>query len=329
MQHTGTRFPRRALLGAVLAAPALPALAQGEWPTRPIRIIVAQPAGGNLDILVRGVADGLRQEFGQNVVVENRAGGQGVIGLEACANSAPDGTTFCAVNIENMSTVPHVLPELFARYSSLRPVTEIATGQAVLVGSLEVPAGATLREFITWARGRPGLNYGSSGVGSAQQLVWEWLKAREGLQMEHVPFRGISDAFRELVGGRLHASYGGLALAMPFIREGRIRPLAILGSERVAELPGTPSMVELGYDYPYAGPWWGFAAPGGVPDAIVERLAAATRRVVRDEEFHRRMLAPHFFSGVGSTPQEFAAQITRQREASVELLRLSGLLPAR
>jgi tripartite-type tricarboxylate transporter receptor subunit TctC len=317
------------LLGAALAAPALPALAQGEWPTRPVRIIVAQPAGGNLDILVRAVAEGLRQVLGQNFIVENRAGGQGVIGLEACANAAPDGTTVCAVNIENMSTAPHVLPELYARYASLRPVTEIATAQAVLVGSLEVPAGATLREFVAWARGRPGLNYGSSGVGSAQQLIWEWIKAREGLQMEHVPFRGISDAFRELVGGRLHASYGALALAMPLIREGRIRALAVLGSERVAELPDTPSMVELGYNYPYAGPWWGFAAPGGVRDDIVERLAAATRRVVRDEEFRRRALAPHYFSGVGSTPQEFGALIARQREESVELLRLSGLLPAR
>lgn len=329
MREQGVKLSRRALLGAALAAPALPVLAQGDWPTRPIRIIVAQPAGGNLDILVRGVAEGLRQELGQSVIVENRAGGQGVIGLEACANAAPDGATFCAVNIENLATAPHVVPELYARYASLRPVTEIATGRAVLVGSLEVPAGATLREFIAWARGRPGLNYGSSGTGSAQQLIWEWLKAREGLEMEHVAFRGISDAFRELVGGRLHASYGGLALAMPLIREGRIRPLAVLGAERVAELPDTPSMVELGYDYPYDGPWWGFAAPGGVPDAIVERLAAATRRIVRNEEFHSRMLAPHFFTGVGSTPQEFSAHITRQREASVELLRLSGLLPPR
>jgi tripartite-type tricarboxylate transporter receptor subunit TctC len=329
MQEPTPGLSRRALLSAALATPALPALAQGEWPTRPVRIIVAQPAGGNLDILVRAVADGLRQVLGQKFIVDNRAGGQGVIGLEACANAAPDGTTFCAVNIENMSTAPHVLPELYARYASLRPVTEIATGQAVLVGSLEVPAGATLRDFVAWARGRPGLNYGSSGVGSAQQLVWEWIKAREGLQMEHVPFRGISDAFRELVAGRLHASYGGLALAMPLIREGRIRALAILGSERVADLPDTPSMAELGYDYPYAGPWWGFAAPGGVRDDIVARLAAATRRVVRDEEFHRRALAPHYFSGVGSTPQEFAALIARQREESVELLRLSGLLPAR
>ena len=329
MQEQGVKLSRRALVGAALAVSALPAPAQGDWPNRPIRIIVAQPAGGNLDILVRGVAEGLRQELGQSVIVENRAGGQGVIGLEACANAAPDGTTFCAVNIENLSTAPHVLPELYACYASRRPVTEIATGQAVLVGSLEVPAGATLREFVAWARGRPGLNYGSSGVGSAQQLVWEWIQAREGLQMEHMPFRGISDAFRELVGGRLQASCGGLALAMPRIREGRIRGLAVLGAERVPDLPATPSMVELGYDYPYAGPWWGFAAPGGVPDAIVERLAAATRRIVRDQEVHRRMLAPHFFSGVGSTPQEFAAQIARQREASIELLRLPGLLPAR
>jgi tripartite-type tricarboxylate transporter receptor subunit TctC len=316
---------RRLLLAGLAALPALPARAQSDWPRRPIRVIVAQPPGGNLDILVRAIAEGLRTELGTAVVVENRAGGNGVIGLEACAQATPDGTTFCAVNIENMASVPHVEPELYARYASLRPVSQMASARSVIVGSLDTPAG-DLRDFVTWARGRPGVNYGSSGSGSAQQLLFEWMKARDGLQMEHIPFRGIGDAFRELVGGRIQLSYGALALALPQIRGGRIRPLAVLGSQRLAELPDTPSLGELGYAFPYAGPWWGLAAPGGTPDAIVARMSAAVRNVVTNAEFAERMLAPQFFNGIGSTPEAFAAVIAREREASLELVRLAGLV---
>jgi tripartite-type tricarboxylate transporter receptor subunit TctC len=330
MTNEQGRMTRRAVLGVVLAAVAAPALAQGtvDWPRRPIRIIVAQPPGGNLDILVRAIAEGLRAELNTPVVVENRAGGNGVIGLEACAQSAPDGTTFCAVNIENMASVPHVEPELFARYASLRPVSQMAGARSVIVASLDAPPG-DLRDFVSWARGQTGLNYGSSGSGSAQQLLFEWLKARDGLQIEHIPFRGIGDAFRELLGGRIQLSYGALALAMPQIRSGRIRPLAVLGSQRIAELPETPSLGELGYAFPYAGPWWGMAAPGATPEPIVGRMSAAVRSVVTNEEFAARALAPQYFTGIGSTPEEFAAVIGREREASLELVRLAGLVQAR
>lgn len=322
---TTTRMSRRLMLGAALALPALAAHAQSDWPRRSIRIIVAQPPGGNLDILVRAVAEGLRQELGTSVVVENRAGGNGVIGLEACATATPDGTTFCAVNIENMASVPHVEPELFARYASLRPVSQMASARSAIVSSLDTPEG-DLRTFVAWARGRSGLNYGSSGSGSAQQLLFEWMKARDGLQIEHIPFRGIGDAFRELVGGRIQLSYGALALALPQIRERRIRPLAVLGSQRIPELPDTPSLGELGYDFPYAGPWWGLCAPGATPDAIVARMSQAVRSVVTNPDFAARMLTPSYFDGIGSTPEEFAAVITRERAASLELVRLAGLV---
>ncbi len=320
---------RRSFCAGATALLAAPALAQStDWPRRPMRIIVPQPPGGNLDILVRAVAEGLRQDLGQPVIVENRPGGNSVIGLEACALAAPDGTTFCAVNIESMATMPHAEPELFARFASLLPVTQLASAPSGLVGSPEVPPG-DLRTFIAWAKGQREINYGSSGVGSAQQLLFEWLKAKEGFAMEHVPFRGIGDAFRELVAGRVQASYGAMALSMPLIRGGRIRPLAVLGSRRLAELPDTPSMAELGFDFPYGGAWWGLAAPGALPPAIAEAMAAAVRRVVTNEEFVGRALAPNFFNGIGNTPAEFAAIITRERAAGAELVRLAGVGPGR
>lgn len=313
---------RRDIFGASLALP-IAARAQ-DWPRRPMRIIVAQPPGGNLDILVRAVAEGLRPELGQPVVVENRPGGNGVIGLEACAVAPPDGVTFCAVNIEAMSTLPHVEPELFARFASLRPVTQLATSPSVLLASMAAPAG-NLVDFVAWARTQPTLNYGSSGQGSAQQLLWEWIRARDHFAMEHVPFRGIADAIRELTAGRVQASYVALALAIPLVRDNRVRPLAVLGPRRLPELPDTPTMIELGYDFPYSGAWWGLAAPGATPEPIVQAMAAAVRRVVRNEDFQARVLAPQYFNGVGSSPEEFAAMIVRERTNGAEVVRLSGI----
>ncbi len=326
MKKTTNTLSRRALLGAVAALPTAPALAQTDWPRRAVRIIVPQPPGGNLDILVRAVAEGLRQELGQSFVVENRAGGNSVIGLEACAQAAPDGTTFAAVNIEVMTTMPHAEPALFARFAAIEPVTQLASAPSILVTSTDVPPGS-LRDFVIWARGRQGLNYGSSGVGSTQQLLYEWIKDRDGIQMEHVPFRGLADAIRETVAGRVQVSYSALALVMPHIRVGRLRPLAILGATRHPELPDTPSMVELGYNFPYGGAWWGLAAPPGTPAVIQERLAQAVRSVVTNEDFRARILGPQFFNGIGNTPAEFRAIILREREASVQLVRLAGLLP--
>jgi tripartite-type tricarboxylate transporter receptor subunit TctC len=299
---------------------------QDEWPRRPIRVIVPQPPGGNLDLLVRAVAEGLRPVLGQPVLVENRAGGNSVIGLEACAQSAPDGTTFCAVNVEVMTTMPFAEPALYQRFASIMPVTQLATSASVVLSSTEVPQG-DLKDFIAWARGRKGLNYGSSGTGSTPHLLFEWLKKTQGLEMEHIPYRGVADAIRELSAGRVQASYVAMAVAMPQIQAGRIRPLAVLGNERFPELPNTPSMVELGYDFPYAGAWWGLAAPPGLSPAIAGRVAAAVRQVVRDEEFHRRVMAPQYFRGVGSTPAEFAALIEQGKIGGEALVRISGLTP--
>jgi len=330
--HRGTT--RRGFLAAA-ALPAAPALVQRalaqtapDWARRPVRIIVAQPPGGNLDILARAVAEGLRAEIGQPVVVENRAGGNSVIGLEACAQSAPDGATFCAVNIENMATMPHAEPELFARFAALQPVTQLASSPSVLVASLDAPAGS-LKDFVAWARGRTGLNYGSSGVGSSPQLLWEWIKAKEGIALEHVPFRGLADALREVMAGRVQASYSALALVMPQIRAGRVRALAVLGERRLPELPDTPSMVELGYQFPYGGAWWGLAAPPATPPAILDGMARAVRAVVTNPEFRARALAPQFFDPIGNTPGEFAAVIARERAGGGELVRLAGIAPGR
>jgi tripartite-type tricarboxylate transporter receptor subunit TctC len=328
---TLSRRGLRGLLGAAigalfLSAPAAAQRADAAWPTRPVRIIVPQPPGGVLDTLVRSLGESLRAQLEQTIVVENRPGGNNVIGLEACATAAPDGYTFCGVSIEVMSTYPYVQPTLFARYASLQPVTQIATSPGVLLAATSVPPG-NLSDFVRWAKGRSGLNYSSSGEGSSQHLLWEWIKARDGIAMEHVPFRGVSEAISELGAGRIQASYVALGFALPQIQAGRMRPLAVLGSARVPQLPDTPSLGELGYDFPYTGAWWGIAAPHGTPAPLLDRMAKAVHAVVADPAYRERVLAPQAYQGVGNSPAEFAAIIEEERRRGADMVRLSGVRP--
>ncbi|MCX7931696.1 MAG: tripartite tricarboxylate transporter substrate binding protein [Rhodovarius sp.] len=285
-----------------------------------MRVIIPQPPGGVLDTLIRSLAEPMRAQLGQPIIVDNRPGGNNAVGLEACALAPPDGYTLCAVSVEVMSIYPHVEPQLYARWASLQPVTLIARNAGVLLAHPSLPVD-DLAGFVRWARGRRDLNYGSSGEGSVANLLYEWLKQREGLQIEHVPYRGIGEAFNELAAGRVQVSYIALGFALQHIQAGRVKPLAVLGAQRSPHLPNTPSLGELGYDFPYDGPWWGFAAPANTPLSIMERIAAATRASVLDPEYRSRFLDPQAYEGVGSTPAEFASIVEAERRRGVEIAR--------
>ncbi|MCR0983339.1 tripartite tricarboxylate transporter substrate binding protein [Roseomonas pecuniae] len=326
-------FRRAALAAALALTAAFPAAAQAPnpapsagaaWPTHPVRVIIPQPPGGVLDILIRALAGPLSQQLSQPIVVDNRPGGNNVVGLEACATAAPDGYTICAVSAEVLSTYPLVEPALYARYSSLVPVTLIARNPGVVLANPGVPA-KDLREFATWARTQNGLNYGSSGQGSTPHLLWEYIKGHDNLRIEHVPYRGIVDAFNEMAAGRTQVSYIALGFALEPIATGRVKPLAVLGRTRSPRLPEVPSLGELGYDFPYDGPWWGFAAPARTPDAIQQRIAAATKAAMADPGLRQRLLDPQAYEAVGNTPAEFAAIIKNERERGVAIVRAAGI----
>lgn len=308
------------LIGTAGEAAAQPA---AEWPTRPIRIIIAAPPGGVAENLLRPLSEALRQRLGQPIVLDNRPGGNSSIGMEACATAAPNGDTFCFASIELMSIYPHVEPALFARWASLRPVTMIARGTGLMFAHPSVPAD-DLPGFVRWARGRGDLNYGSFGEGSSANLLYEWLKRREGLDIQHVPHRGAVESFNETAAGRIQVSYIALGFALPHLQAGRVKPLAVLGDRRSPHLPATPSLGELGYDFPYAGGWWGIAAPGRLPDAIAERFAAAVRAAVTDPEYRARFLEPQAYEGVGNTPAEFAALLEDERRRGAEVVRAAA-----
>ncbi len=312
---------------AVLASMIASGACQAQnYPARTIRVIVPYSAGGVLDTMTRAIVERLRPILGQPVIVENKPGASTAIGLQACAISPPDGYTFCGINFESFAIVPHFEPALFERYKSLQPVTQYVSTGGVIYAHPSVPA-KDLREFIALARAKPTeFNYSSFGVGTSPQLLFEWLKKKEGIEILHVPFRGAADALNEVISGRVQASYVATGFAIQHINAGTVKALAVLGEERSPLLPNVPSLGELGYPFPYKAAWFGLAAPAGTPDSITETMAAAVRKAVHDPDFKAKFLQPQDYIPVGSSPKEFAAVVRNDNANGREIMRLIGLL---
>ena len=274
-------IPRRALLATpVLAAPAI---AQA-FPTRPIRLVVGFPPGGGSDLVARPIAQRMSESLGQPVLVENRGGANGNLGLDAVAKSAPDGYTFGHVN----NAVIAVNPLLYRNlpFDSARDLTPIALAT---VGGLffMVPAELnvrTLPEFIALARSRPGqLNFGSAGQGSITQLAFELFAAQSGTQIEVVHYRGSAPALQDMLGGRVQFMIDGINLAKPQVDSGRVRAIAFLGgTERHPLMPDVPTASEQGMPNLVVRGWQGFVGRAGTPEPILIALQNAIRDAVND-----------------------------------------------
>ncbi len=269
---------RRTLLALPALALASPALAQQAtpWPDRPVRIVVPYPPGGSNDILARILAEALRERLGQPFVIENRAGAGGNIGADLVAKAAPDGTTLLltapgplAINDQVYRSMP------YDPARDLVPVALVATVPIVLMVSNGLPAHS-VAELIALARARPGqLSFGSSGNASTNHLAGELLKAMAGINITHIPYRGAAPAMTDLINGTLALMFDNMPGSIGQIREGRVRALAIAGAHRAPVLPELPTVAEAGgpalagFD---AEAWFGLAAPGGTPAALVERI---------------------------------------------------------
>lgn len=314
-------------VAAALAFAAASGASQTQnYPDRMIRIIVPYSAGGVLDTLTRAVAERLRPILGQPLIVENKPGASTSIGLHSCATAPPDGYTFCGINFESFAIVPHFEPALFERYKSLQPVTQYVSTGGVIYAHSSVPA-KDLREFIALARAKPNeMSYSSFGPGTSPQLIFEWLKKKQGIELVHVPFRGANDALNEVLSGRVQVSYIATGFVMQHVKAGTLKALAVLGDERSPLLPDVPSLGELGYPFPYKGAWFGLAAPAGTPTAITETIASAVRKVVHEPEFQARFLQPRGFVPVGNTPQEFTTVVRNDNAHGGEIMRLIGLI---
>jgi tripartite-type tricarboxylate transporter receptor subunit TctC len=312
----------RILIAALACAPLL-ALAQA-WPAKPIRLIAPYPPGGQTDIVGRWLGEKISPSLGQPLLVENRAGAQGIVGLEAAKNSAPDGYTFVYANVSNISLNPHMHEKLpYDGQRDFVPVTQL--GLTVLAMVVNPALGPrTLAEFVAYARGQKSkVSFASFGAGSTSHVYGEMLNGAAGLDMVHVPYRGAAPAVQDILAGHATTGIHDLATVGPHVAAGRLVALAVTGPKRWPLLPELPTFAEQGYPLDIAG-WNGIMAPAGTPQAIAERMSAEINRVIQSPEGREQMLKFGLLA-TGTTPAEFAAIIQRDTPRWGEVIRKAGI----
>jgi len=295
----------RRLILHTAAAFALPLAARAQsYPSRPIRYIVPVAAGGGNDMIARVVSERWGKAIGQTFVVENQGGGGGVIASVATAHAAPDGYTLMQGYVATHGTTPATRRVPYDAIKDFTPIGMIGGTPNVLVVNASVPV-RTLAEFIDYAKKNPGkLTYGSAGQGSLTHLTMELFKQEIGAYMLHIPYRGIAPAFTDLIGGQTQAMFPGLAAALPHLRSGRVRALAVTGHARSAQLKDIPTLEESGFKGFDAMQWYGSVGPAGIADDVVRRLNETQVAVLRDPELRER-LSVEAVEPLPMTPEQF------------------------
>jgi tripartite-type tricarboxylate transporter receptor subunit TctC len=318
---------RRSLAALGAAALASPAVlqAQGNWPDRPVRMIIPYPPAGSTDVLSRILCEQLGQKLGQTFVVENRPGAGGNIGMDAVAKAAPDGYTWAAATIGHFSINQYLysrMPWEIDRDFVPAALTWELPNVAV-VSSQHVPA-RTLQEFIAWAKARPnGISYGSPGVGTTPHLSGALLCSRLGIDGTHVPFRGAAQTIPAMLSGDVTFALDNLASYVPVIQEGRMRALAVTSAERWPTLPDIPTMAEAGVPDFVVTSWAAFVAPAATPRPIVDRLSNALREIAADQRTQQRFLQAGA-KVLWSTPEDAVARGRGERQMWQDAVRISG-----
>ncbi|HEX7435513.1 MAG TPA: tripartite tricarboxylate transporter substrate binding protein [Caldimonas sp.] len=299
---------RRELLQAS-AALVLPVAAGAQtYPTRPIRYIVPVAAGGGNDMIARVVTERWGRVLGQQFIVENQGGGGGVIACMTTARAAPDGYTLMQGYVATHGTTPATRKVPYDAIKDFTPIGMIGATPNVLVVNSALPV-RTLAEFIDYVRRNPGrVNYGSAGPGSLTHLTMELFKQQIGAFMLHIPYRGIAPAFTDLLGGQTQAMFPGLAAALPHLRSGRVRALAVTGRVRSAQLKDVPTLEESGFKGFDAMQWYGSVGPAGMPAEIVRRLNESQVAVLKDPDLRER-LSIEAVEPMPMTPEQFGEYI--------------------
>ncbi len=310
---------RRALIATTIAAPAL---AQAPWtPTRPIRFVVPFPAGGATDVVARVLGERLQDALGQPVVVENRTGASGNIGVENVVRSPADGTALLMGTTGTLTVNPHLNAALgFDPLRDLAPISMAFTTDHVLIVNPQVPA-QTAQEFLALVRARPGaLSYGSAGSGSSTHTVPELFKLAAKVEITHVPYRGSAPALNDVVAGNVQMMLDQIPSAIGQIQGGRVRALAVSGARRSPLLPDVPTFAEIGLPDAQATSWGAVMAPAGTPAPIVLRFNAAIREALAQPPVRERLAAAGA-EGVSSTPEELAAFLREESQKWARVVR--------
>ncbi|MDW3681369.1 tripartite tricarboxylate transporter substrate binding protein [Cupriavidus sp. CV2] len=298
-------------LGAAVVLAAGTAQAD-PWPTRPVTMIVPFAAGGSTDVLGRVIGQKLSEMWKQTVVVENRLGAGGAVGAQVTAKAAADGYTMMLASGSMFTVNPFIYQRLPYSAKDFTFITNVASGPMLVVVSPGVSA-RTLKELISLAKSQPGkLNFGSAGTGSQVHMAGEAFADAAGIDIAHVPYKGESLAYNDLMAGQLQLMVGNIAAASQFVKGGKLRALAVTGTERSPMLPDVPTVAEAGLTgMEGVTGWFGFVMPAGTPPAIVSKVQQDTVRVLADPDTQARLLAQGM-KPVGNTPQQLSAAIATE-----------------
>lgn len=317
---------RPALLPLLSAATLLAAAATAQpYPTRPVRIVIPQAAGGAVDVVARPIAQRLSEAWGQQVIVDNRPGANGIIGLEAVAKSKPDGYTLGAAFTSSLTINPHVYKTL--PYDALRdfvPIAQVVTNTITLVVHPYLPVRSP-KELVALGRSRPGeLAYGSAGVGNMTHLAAELLRQETGLKMVHVPYKGDTPAVTELISGQVALIFATAPSVAAHIQSGRLRLLATCGQKRALAYPDTPTMIESGFPNVVVTGWWGLIAPAATPPDLVQKVARDLVQHALTPELRERLRALGA-EPAGTSPEQFAAFIKAELTKWERVAKTAGI----
>jgi len=308
----------------VLALGMAPAFAQ-PYPSKPIRILIAQAPGSATDVISRVVGNRLSEARGQAIVIEARPGAGGAVGTEAAARSAPDGYTLFMGNNSTHGSNPAVYPKLpYDAVKDFAPISFVASVPYVLVVEPSLPA-SSVQELIAFARSRPGkMNYASAGNGSTHQFCAELLKSTAGIDMVHIPYKGSPPGIAALLAGEVSLMFANLTDIGAQIRSGRVKPLAVTTLKRAELLPNVPTMVEAGVPDFEITSWFGLLAPAGTPAPIVARLNAEMVKVLAREDV-KSTLGAQGLNVSSSSPEQFAAHIKSEIARFTRIARTAGI----
>ena len=308
------RTPKQAMAGALLCLLALFGVAKAvatddsaSYPTRPIHIIVPFAPGGASDFAIRLIQPGLTQALGQQLVIDNRTGAAGNVGMETATRAAPDGYTLFFGNIGTISINPHFFPDLtVVPERDFIPISIAAETPGIVVASEKFPANS-LKEMIAYAKANPGkINYAAAGVSTLNTLAMEQFRHRLGLQMTQVPYKGgAGPAIIDLMAGNVDVMFVTLSSAAQFVKAGKLKGLAVTTKERVESLPDVPTVVELGFPEDVSGSWQGLFAVAGTPQPIVAKLHAAVLKAMADPDVRKHMQAASMLPTSSPTPESF------------------------
>ena len=310
-------------LGVLIAGPSVQAQ---PWPQKPVRVIVPFAPGGASDLMPRVVGEKLSPMWGQPVVIENRPGAAGNIGMEAGAKSPPDGYTLLAAPNGNLVVNPPMYSKLaYDVFKDLAPVTRIAAVQNVLVVNPEVPAN-TFKELVSLARAKPGtLNFSSPGNGSQAHVGVELLKMQLGLDLVHFPYQGVGPAMKDLLGGRIHLMLAQVPSALPHIKSGKLRALGVASPTPLSTLPEVPTIAAAsgvpGYE---AVSWYALMAPAGTPREVIEKIHSDTAKTLQLPEVRER-LAGMGAEPSGESPADLAKRIKIEYDRWGEVVRKANI----